>query len=101
MKKSINTNAIEDARETDDISLKNREIPVQGRGAFLSEINASGVVVSTVFLADDGRVFSSPAVFPNVQYAIEQIDDLKRLVIKQFDQAAQVGAQVIAAEVRV
>ena len=72
---------------------------IQGRAIFSTEITAAGVAVSTAFLAEDGRVFPLPAVFPNLQYALSQIDELRQIVINQFGQAAQVGAQVIAAEI--
>ena len=48
-------------------------------------------------MGEDGRVLPMPALFPDVHYALEQIDGLRRLVTERFAQAAQVGAQVIAA----
>ena len=71
---------------------------IQGRAIFSTEITAAGVAVTTAFLTEDGRVFPLPAVFPDLQYALSQIDELRQIVINQFSQAAQVGAQVIAAE---
>lgn len=37
-----------------------------------------------------------PAIFPDVKYAFDQIDELKRLVSQHFSQAAQIGAQAMA-----
>lgn len=71
---------------------------IKGRAVFATEITASGVAVSTAFLAEDGRVFALPAVFPDLQYALSQIDELRQMVMNQFSQMAQVGGQVIAAE---
>lgn len=69
-----------------------------GRSAFLIETVAAGVSVRTVFMCEDQRVLEMPAVFPELSYALSQIEDLKRAVIQHFAQAAQVGAQVIAAQ---
>jgi hypothetical protein len=61
------------------------------------ETVAAGVAVRTAFMAEDGRLLDMPAVFPDPAYALAQIDELRRLVSGHFAQAAQVGAQVIAA----
>jgi hypothetical protein len=71
---------------------------IQGRSVFVVETTAQGVGVQTAFLASDNRVMFLPAVFPDVDYAYAQIDELRRLVGHHFAQAAQVGAQVIAAQ---
>ena len=71
---------------------------VQGRSVFAVETTALGVAVRTVFLANDGRMAFIPVVFPTLDYALEQIDEMRRLVQAHFAQAAQVGAQVIAAQ---
>ncbi len=39
-----------------------------------------------------------PAVFPDLTYALNQIDHLRQIVIERFAQAAQVGVQVIASQ---
>lgn len=69
-----------------------------GRSAFLIETVAAGVSVRTVFMTEDQKVLEMPAIFPDVSYAMAQIDDLRRAVLQQFSQAAQVGVQVIAAQ---
>ncbi len=71
---------------------------VQGRSVFLVETTASGIAVQTTFLTEDGQMLQMPAIFPNLDYALAQIDELRRLVSLHFAQAAQVGAQVIAAQ---
>ena len=38
----------------------------------------------------------APAVFPDVGYALQQIDELRQMVLDHFSRAAQVGAQVLA-----
>lgn len=67
-----------------------------GRSVFAIETTAAGIVVRTAFMTDDNRLLNMPAVFPDVMYASEVIDDLKRQVAQHFSQAAQVGAKVIA-----
>ena len=74
------------------------ETSIQGRSVFVVETTAQGVAVQTAFAAADGRMLKLPAMFPDVDYAYAQIDELRRLVGQHFAQAAQVGAQVIAAQ---
>lgn len=71
---------------------------LRGRSAFWVETVAAGVAVRTVFMTDDQKLLEMPAVFPELSYALAQIDDLRRAVVQHFTQAAQVGAQVIAAQ---
>lgn len=71
---------------------------VTGRSVFLVETVAAGVSVRPVFLTEDQRLLDMPAVFPDMAYAMAQIEDLRRVVAQHFAQAAQVGAQVIAAQ---
>ena len=68
----------------------------KGRSIFLVETTPAGIAIQTALLTDDGKVLQMPAIFPDVQYAFDQIDELKRLVSQHFSQAAQVGAQVLA-----
>ena len=69
-----------------------------GRAAFAVDTAPAGIVVRTVFVAEQGQVLEIPAVFPDLGYALQQIDQLRQLVIERFAQAAQVGVQVIAAQ---
>ena len=74
------------------------DVPLTGRSVFMVETVAAGVAVRPAFLTEDGRLLDLPAVFPDLSYAMAQIDELRRLVGAHFAQAAQVGAQVIAAQ---
>lgn len=71
-----------------------------GRAVFAVETTAAGVVVRTAFLTEDNRLMDMPAIFPDMMYALNVIDDLRRQVMQHFSQAAQVGAQVIANQAR-
>ena len=73
---------------------------VTGRAVFAVETTGAGVVVRTAFLTEDNKLLNMPAVFPDLVYAMNVIDDLKRQVMQHFSQAAQVGAQVIANQAR-
>lgn len=73
---------------------------VTGRAVFSVETTAAGVVVRTAFLTEENKLLNMPAVFPDLVYAINVIDDLKRQVMQHFSQAAQVGAQVISNQAR-
>lgn len=59
--------------------------PITGRGVFAVRTLGAAVSVEAAFLAEDGNVLRLPAVFPNRQYAIEQIDELRALVNRHFD----------------
>jgi hypothetical protein len=69
---------------------------IQGRGAFIVEITAAGVAVASTLVTEDGRALAMPAIFPNLSYALSQIDEMRALVVRHFEQASQIGAQVIA-----
>jgi hypothetical protein len=64
---------------------------IRGRSAFNVELTPAGVVVNTVFVAEDESVRPLPAVFPNLEYALNQIDALRNMVVGQFAQAAELG----------
>ena len=72
---------------------------ITGRGVFVIETVPVGVSVRTAFLAEDGRLLDIPAVFPDMMYAMAQIDELKQLVAQRFAEAAQIGNQVIAQQI--
>lgn len=69
---------------------------IRGRSIFAIETTAEGVKVETVFLTEEGKLLKLPAVFPNQEYALAQIDELRTKVIKHFVEAANVGAKIIA-----
>lgn len=77
-----------------------QSVNLTGRAVFAVETTAAGVVVRTAFLTEDNRVLDMPAIFPDMVYALNVIDDLRRQVMQHFSQAAQVGAQVIANQAR-
>ena len=85
-----------DAAEQDATAAANAPQNITGRSVFAVETTAAGVVVRTAFLTEENRLLDMPAVFPNMMYAMDVIDDLRRQVMQHFSQAAQVGAQVIA-----
>jgi hypothetical protein len=62
---------------------------IEGRSVFSVETTPAGVVVSTVFLAQDGRIIKLPAVFPNLDYALDQINELAKLVKEHFEKGAE------------
>ena len=69
---------------------------LRGRSIFLVETTASGIAVQTSFMTEEGNLLQLPAIFPDIQYALTQIDELRSHVIQHFSKAAQVGAQIIA-----
>ncbi|MBU3641735.1 hypothetical protein [Polynucleobacter sp. Fuers-14] len=74
---------------------------VTGRSIFVIETIAEGVRVQTAFLTEDGKILQIPAVFPDQEYALAQIDQLREAVIRHFSEAAKVGAKVIAGTAQV
>jgi hypothetical protein len=71
---------------------------VRGRAAFLVDMSKAGLVVRTAFVTEQNQAMDMPAVFPDLQYALAQIDSLRQIVIDRFAQAAQIGIQVMAAQ---
>lgn len=69
---------------------------ITGRAVFVVDTSAAGIVVRTAFLTEQGQVIDMPAVFPDMTYALNQIDHLRKIVLDRFSQAVQVGVQVIA-----
>ena len=59
---------------------------IHGESVFAVEIVPQGVQVKTVFLTQQGEVLNHPAVFPNEEYAYQQIDALKQVVAEKFAQ---------------
>jgi hypothetical protein len=95
----MNTKKLLDLKMENSENLSNPETSsIKGRSVFSLEMTAQGVMVQTAFLTEEGQVLQMPAVFPTVDYAYSQIDELRRLVSEHFAQAALVGAQVIATQ---
>jgi uncharacterized lipoprotein YajG len=60
--------------------------PVSGRAVFAVNRVDVGVAVHTAFFAEDGRLLQMPAVFPNLDYALQQIDEMRQMVVSAFSQ---------------
>ena len=75
-----------------------KSLTLRGRSVFLVQTTSAGVTVRTAWMSEDKSLRDMPAVFPDVNYAINLLDDLKQQVLKHFSQAAQVGAQAIATQ---
>ena len=85
--------------ETSPVNAQQAAENITGRGVFVIETVPVGVSVRTAFLAEDGRLLDIPAVFPDLMYAMAQIDELKQMVAQRFAEAAQIGNQVIAQQI--
>lgn len=94
---TTNDNAAATPEQAQD---QQQAVNVSGRAVFAVETTAAGVVVRTAFLTQDNRLLDMPAIFPDMVYAMNVIDDLRGQVMQHFSQAAQVGAQVIANQAR-
>lgn len=69
---------------------------IKGQSAFHVELSPVGIVVRTVFVGENSELRAAPAaVFQNLEMAIDQLDELKRLVLGQFGQAALIGMQAL------
>lgn len=71
-------------------SLENNipENAIYGRSAFLVQSDKRGVSVLPVVVDKENNVKhipGIPALFPNLEYALLQIDELRSLVIKHFE----------------
>jgi len=86
-----------------DVAAPAQSQSVNGRSVFAVETTAAGVAVSTAFLTTPAEttqtpeLLALPALFPDLGYALQQIDRLRDTVIAHFSHAARVGAQVLAA----
>ncbi|UOD51294.1 hypothetical protein [Orrella daihaiensis] len=97
---SANVSNNSEVNQTASAENANKSTDLTGRAVFAVETTAAGVVVRTAFLTEDNRLLNMPAVFPDMLYALNVVDDLRQQVIQHFSQAAQVGAQVIANQLR-
>ena len=68
------------------VALEGLDRPVTGRGVFAVRTLGTAVSVESAFLEESGNVLRLPAVFPNRQYALEQIDELRQIVNQHFDE---------------
>jgi hypothetical protein len=60
--------------------------PPSARSVFAVRAVEQGVSVETLLLRADGQLQRMPAVFPSRAYAMEQIEQLVRIVHQHFDQ---------------
>ena len=91
----------ENRLQHDELSLPQAEgDEIKGRSIFIIETTGKGILVQTSFEAEDGRLLEMPAIFPNVEYAIAQIDEMRRLVVNKFSEAATIGIQAISADLQ-
>jgi hypothetical protein len=91
----------ENRLQHDELSLPQEEgDAINGRSIFIIETTGKGILVQTSFEAEDGRLLEMPAIFPNIEYALAQIDEMRRLVINKFSEAASIGIQTISADVQ-
>lgn len=81
---------------TETANPQTNEQAIKGRSVFLVETTPAGIAVQTALLTEDGKLLNAPAIFPDVEYAFNQVDELKRLISAHFSQAARLGAQVAA-----
>jgi hypothetical protein len=85
----------------DELSLPQLEgDEIKGRSIFIIETTGKGILVQTSFEAEDGRLLEMPAIFPNIEYALAQIDEMRRLVVGRFSEAASIGIQSISADLQ-
>jgi hypothetical protein len=68
------------------VFLEGLDQPVTGRSVFAVRTLGNTVSVESVFVKEDGNVLRLPAVFPDRQYALSQIDELRQIVIQHFDE---------------
>jgi len=71
------------------IAVDGLDRPVTGRGVFAVRTLGTAVSVEAAFLAEDGNVLRLPAVFPNREYALAQVDELRALINQHFDGITQ------------
>ena len=97
-KSLANKTTVSKEKPTESASGEQNSQDITGRAVFAVDTSGAGIVVRTGFLSEQGQLLDMPAVFPDLSYALNQIDHLRQIVIDRFTQAAQVGVQVIAAQ---
>lgn len=69
-----------------EVFLEGIDRPVTGRSVFAVRRLGNTVSVESAFVEEGGNVLRLPAVFPNRQYAMAQIDELRQIVNDHFDE---------------
>lgn len=59
---------------------------ITGRGVFAVRTLGNAVSVESAFLVEGGNVLRLPAVFPNREYAMAQVDELRQILNNHFDE---------------
>ncbi len=98
MSKSVKSKLPEEEKKAIEVPEGTPAEDIRGRAVFAVDTSAAGIVIRTAFLSEQGQLMEMPAVFPDLTYALNQIDHLRQIVIERFAQAAQVGVQVIASQ---
>jgi hypothetical protein len=80
-----------DKQVSEVIQAQDAQIPVDdqsitGRGVFAVRTLGDAVSVEAAFLAQDGNILRFPAVFPNREYAMAQVDELRQILNHHFDE---------------
>jgi len=69
-----------------EVFLEGIDRPVTGRSVFAVRTLGNAVSVESAFVEEGGNVLRLPAVFPDRQYAMAQIDELRQIVNDHFDE---------------
>lgn len=86
------------SEQTEQQQTSNQQEAIKGRSVFVVNTTPAGIQVGTALLTEDNKLLNLPAVFPDVEYALGQIEQLRQMVLQHFSQAARVGMQVLAAQ---
>lgn len=77
---------------TQSVEMSGADKPITGRGVFAVRTLGEAVSVEAAFLAEDGNVLRLPAVFPNREYALQQIDELRDIVARHFNEISNLNS---------
>ena len=80
---------VDQPEQNQGVALEGLDKPVTGRGVFAVRTLGNAVSVEAAFLAEDGNVLRLPAVFPNREYALAQVEELRTSINQHFDSLAQ------------
>ena len=80
-----------DQQVSEVIQAQDAQVPTEGqsitgRGVFAVRTLGNAVSVESAFLVQDGNILRLPAVFPNREYAMAQVDELRQILNQHFDE---------------
>lgn len=80
-----------DKQVSEVIQSQDAQVPAEGqsitgRGVFAVRTLGNAVSVESAFLVEDGNILRLPAVFPNREYAMAQVDELRQILNHHFDE---------------